>query len=157
MDHPCHDLHLRIARLLERAVSDSGKSQSEIARLAGIKRDTLHRSMSGRRLVPLVEVVRILDAAGLSGVQTLLFMLLTGEDFALTRSGTAAAEFLCELFRRAPTEILEQLGENAEELRPRWAHGTAKLLARTLAQHIADLNRRGDAIGERYANSLSGT
>jgi len=157
VDPSCHDLHLRIARLLDRAVSDSGKSQSEVARLAGIKRDTLRRSLSGGRLVPMVEVVGILEASGLTGEQTLLFMLLAGEDFALARSGTAAAQFLGELFRRAPAEIFEQLGENAEELRPRWAHGMAKLLARTLTQHISDLNRRGDAIGERYANTLSGT
>ena len=81
----------------------------------------------------------------------MLFMLLVDEDFALTHSGTSMAGFLGELFRRAPSALIEQLGENVHELRPRWANGTAKLLARTLAQHITDLSLRGDAIGERYA------
>lgn len=141
------DLPSRVARLIERAVRESGKSYSEIARAAGIKRDSLRRSLSGERPVTLNEAVMILEASEFAGEETLLLLLLVGEDFALTRSGTGAAQFLGELFKRAPLEIVEQLGEDIDELRPRWAHGTAKLLARTLTQHIADLNRRGDAIG----------
>ena len=56
---------------------------------------------------------------------------------------------------RAGVEIAEQLGEDMSELRPRWAKGTAKMLARTLSQHIADLNRRGDAIGDRLVTGSS--
>ena len=148
-----NDLPTRVARLIARAVSESGKSHSEIARIAGIKRDSLRRSLSGGRPVTLDETVTILEASDLPGEETLLLLLLVGEDFALARSGTGAAQFLSELFKRAPLEIVEQLGEDIDELRPRWAHGTAKLLAKTLIQHIADLNRRGDAIGERFADS----
>ena len=147
-----NDLPARVARLIERAVKESGKSYSEIARLAGIKRDSLRRSLSGGRPVTLDEVVMILEASDLAGEETLLLLLLVGEDFALARSGTGPALFLGELFKRAPLEIIEQLGEDIDDLRPRWARGTAKLLARTLTQHIADLNRRGDAIGgPRYS------
>ena len=148
-----NDLPARVARLIERAVKESGKSHSEIARIAGIKRDSLRRSLSGGRPVTLEEAVMILEASDLAGEETLLLLLLVGEDFALARSGTGPAQFLDELFKRAPLEIIEQLGENIDELRPRWANGTAKLLAKTLVQHIADLNRRGDAIGERFADS----
>ena len=147
------DLPLRVARLLRRAVSESGKTNSEIARLAGIKRDSLRRSLSGERPITLGEVLMILEASELGGEETLLLLLLAGEDFALAQSGTAPAQFLGELFKRAPIEIVQQLGEGIADLRPRWAHGTAKLLARTLMQHIADLNRRGDAIGERFASN----
>lgn len=150
-----NDLAVRVARLIERAVKESGKSYSEIARVAGIKRDSLRRSLSGGRPVTLDEVVLILEASDLAGEETLLLLLLVGEDFALARSGTGPALFLGELFKRAPLEIIEQLGEDIEDLRPRWAHGTAKLLARTLTQHIADLNRRGDAIGgPRYSAAV---
>ena len=149
------DLPVRVAGLLERAVEASGKSYSEIARVAGIKRDSLRRSLRGARPVTLDEVVKILEASDLAGEETLLLLLLAGEHFALARSGTGPAQFLGELFKHAPFEIVEQLGEDIDQLRPRWAHGTAKLLARTLAQHIADLNRRGDAIGgPRYSAAV---
>ena len=147
-------LPLRVARFLERAVKECGKSNSEIARLAGIKRDSLRRSLNGERPVTLDEVLMILEASEFSGEETLLLLMLAGEDFALAQSGTRPARFMSELFKRAPIEIVEQLGENIDELQPRWANGTAKLLARTLTQHIADLNRRGDAIGERFANTV---
>ena len=150
-----NDLPSRVARLIERAVKESGKSHSEIARVAGIKRDSLRRSLSGGRPVTLDEAVMILEASDFAGEETLLLLLLVGEDFALARSGTGSAQFLGELFKRAPLEIIEQLGEDIDELRPRLAHGTAKLLARTLTQHIADLNRRGDAIGgSRYSATV---
>ena len=151
-----NDLPSRVARLIERAVTESGKSYSEIARVAGIKRDSLRRSLSVGRPVTLYEAVMILEACDLAGEETLLLLLLVGEDFALARSGTGAAQFLGELFKRAPLEIVQALGENIDELRPRWANGTAKLLARTLSQHIIDLNRRGDAIGERSSSALLG-
>ncbi len=150
-----NDLPVRVTRLIERAVKESGKSYSEIARVAGIKRDSLRRSLSGERPVTLDEAVLILEASDFAGEETLLLLLLVGEEFALARSGTGPAQFLGELFKRAPLEIIEQLGEDIDELRPRWAHGTAKLLARTLTQHIADLNRRGDAIGgSRYSATV---
>lgn len=142
------DLPARVARLLERAVSESSKSNSQIARLAGIKRDSLRRSLAGERPVTLNELLVILEAAEHAGEETLLLFLLAGEDFALAQGGSRPARFLGELFKRAPVEIIEHLGEDIDELRPRWASGTAKLLARTLQQHITDLNSRGDAIGD---------
>jgi hypothetical protein len=146
------DLQARISRLLQRAVTASGKPASEIARLSGMKRDSLRRSLSGERPFTIGEALAILDAANHAGEETLLLLLLAGEDFALAQGGTGPARFLGELFRRAPVEIIEQLGDNIEELRPRWANGTAKLLARTLNQHILDINRRGDSIAERFSD-----
>ena len=148
MDQPTPDLPGRVAHLLERAVRDSGKTASEVARLAGMKRDSLRRTLSGTRAATLHEALMILEATANAGEETLLLLIMVGEDFALAKSGTQSARFLGELLRRAPVEIVEQLGENIDDLRPRWANGTAKLLARTLVQHVADLNRRGDAIGE---------
>jgi transcriptional regulator with XRE-family HTH domain len=149
--HPPSELPARVARLLQRAAKECGKSNSEIARIAGIKRDSLRRSLSGDRPVTLNEVMDILEATENAGEETLLMLLVVGEDFALEQGGTAPARFLGELLRRAPTEIIEQLGDSIDELRPRWAVGTAKLLARTLQQHVSELNRRGDSIAERFS------
>src|SRR5205814_2098498 len=114
------------------------------------------RSLIGERPLSLGDALLILEATGLAGEETLLLVMLVGEDFALARSGTGPAHFLSELFKRAPLEILTQIGENIDDLRPRWANGTAKLLARTLTQHIADINRRGDSIAERFNMPSSG-
>lgn len=144
-----HSLESRITRLLAQAVEQSGKPVAEIAQKAGLKRDTVRRSLSGNRNASLAEAVAILDAAGLPGEQAVFLMLIAGDEFALARSGSTLAEFLELLFRCAPNEICDQLGPDVNELRPRWAGGTAALLARTLAQHVGELARRGDAIGER--------
>lgn len=152
MNQASLDLPARFARLLERAVVACGKSNSEIARLSGLKRDSLRRSLSGDRPVTLSEALAILNAADHAGEETLLLLLLAGEEFALEQGGTAHARFLSELFRQAPAAIIEQLGDDLDELRPRWAGGTAKLLARTLHQHILDLNSRGDSIAERFVH-----
>lgn len=150
MDQNSADLPARIARLLERAVEASGKSHSQIARGSGLKRDCIRRTLSGERSATLAETLAILDAADHAGEETLLLLMLAGEDFALERAGTAPAQFLADLLRRAPAEIIQQLGGSLEDLQPRWAIGTAKLLAHTLMQHVAEINRRGDAIGEHY-------
>lgn len=147
--HVDHPLEIRIVRLLSQAVQQCGKPMAEIARLTGMKRDTVRRSLAGDRNATLSEAVMILDAAGLAGEQALFLMLVAGDEFVLEWAGGTLAEFLETLFRRVPSEICNQLGENVNELRPRWAGGTAALLARTLAQHVGELARRGDAIGER--------
>lgn len=152
IDRSNDDLCTRVVRLIERAVRESGKPVSEVARVAEMKRDSLRRSLAGDRMPTLSEVLRVLDACDLASEETILLLILVGEDFALSQRGSATAQFLGELFKRAPVEIIEQLGENIGELRPRWAVGTAKLLARTLMQHIVDLNRRADAIAERHLN-----
>jgi antitoxin HigA-1 len=142
------NLHYRVASLLARAVEESGQSTAQIARKAGLKWDTVRRTLDRKRAATIPEIVAILGAAGFEGDETLKLMLLVDEDFALNRSGGDAARFLGELLEKVPVEIIAQLGDDVDELRPRWANGTAKMLARTLSQHVADLNRRGDAIGQ---------
>lgn len=142
-------LHLRITRLLALAVRESGQSTAQIARRAELKWDTVRRTLDGKRAATIPEIVAILVAAGFPGEETLRLMLLLDEDFALNRAGSDVARFLGEFLQQAPAQIVAQLGDDVDELRPRWANGTAKMLARALAQHVAELNRRGDAIGER--------
>ena len=144
-----------ILRLLTNAVIASDRTTSEIARRAGMKRDSLRRTLANDRPVTLDEVVRILDASGYTGEDTLTLAILVGNEFALTQSGTSSARFLGELLRLAPAEIVAELGDGFDDLKPRWALGTAKMLARALSQHVTELNRRGDAIGERFATQAA--
>lgn len=155
MDANTNAIPMRIARLLKASVESSGRSQSEIARRAGLKRDRLRRSMSGEREATLNEALAILQACGNPSDRTLVFLLLTGEEFALANARSGLGEFLGEFLRLAPIEIAGCLQSNVEELRPRWAKGTAQLVARTLLQHVNELTRRGDAIGERLLSHAS--
>ena len=127
---------------------DDPRPTAQIARRAQLKWDTVRRTLDGKRAATIPEIVAILEAAGYQGDETLRLMLLVDDNFALTHAGSDAARFICELLQKVPAEIVEHLGDDVGELRPRWANGTAKLLAKTLSQHVADLNRRGDAIGE---------
>lgn len=156
MDANQPDLHLRVAQLLELAVRDSGLSTAQVARRAQLKWDTVRRTLDGKRAATIPEIVAILNATGHSAEESFRLMLLVDGDFAVSRVGSDAARFIGELMEAVPTEIIEQLGEDISELRPRWAKGTAKMLARTLSQHIAELNRRGDAIGDRFNGSPQG-
>jgi DNA-binding transcriptional ArsR family regulator len=150
------DLDQRLTRLLARTGRESGRSFAEIARISGLKKDTVRRTLSGERHATLLEANAILEAVDQPGELALLFMLLVDEDFTLDRSGSEISSFLGELFRLTPVELVEMLGQDVDQLRPRRAKGTAKLLARTLSQHVTDLVRRGDAIGERFAPNQSG-
>ena len=150
MDANQPDLHFRVAQLLELAVRESGLSTAQVARRAQLKWDTVRRTLDGKRAATIPEIVAILNATGHSAEDSFRLMLLVDADFAVSRAGSDAARFIGELMQAVPTEIIEQLGEDISELRPRWAKGTAKMLARTLSQHIVDLNRRGDAIGDRF-------
>lgn len=146
MEQP--DLHIRMTRLINLAVQESGYSIARVARDAGLKWDTVRRTVDGKRAATIPEIVSILNATGFPADETLRLMFVVDCDFAIYRSGSDAAGFLIEFSRKLPGEIVAQLGENVDELRPRWAQGTAQLLARTLSQHICELTRRGNTIGD---------
>ncbi|WP_140420483.1 helix-turn-helix domain-containing protein [Novosphingobium sp. B 225] len=140
-------MHAKVVGLLLRAVSASGRSLTEIARESHLKRDSLRRILAGSRSPTLADTVRVLQVCNLPAEATLLLSLLVDEEFAISQGNSNSARFFGELFKQAPTAIVNALGDDLEELRPRWAGGTAKLLARTLNQHVTDLARRGEVIG----------
>ena len=140
--------HADIARLLDAAVRQSGKSHCEIARRTGMKRDSVRRSLLGERPVGLLEALQILDAAGQPANETLLLGLMGGVDLASEWLDCDATRFLGELFRQLPQDFTAQLGTELHEIRPRWALGAARLLTRTLGAHIAELAARDQAIGD---------
>ena len=105
------------------------------------------RTLNGNREVTIGEALRILRTADLAPELTLALALTAGEDAALDLMQTELAAFIGELFARVPQAIEEQLGEQVCEIRPRWATGMAKLVARMLSDHIADVARREAALG----------
>ena len=141
-----------IPRVFERATMECGKSNSKFVRLAGMKRDSLSRSLNGEFPVSLEEVLRKWEGSKLSGKESVSMLTLADDDFALIRLCTDLARFLGELFKQAPVEIIDRLGEHIGALSSRTANGTAELLPRTLTQQDVDINRSGDAIGERLKN-----
>jgi antitoxin HigA-1 len=130
------------------AVRSCGRSRREIARAAGLNKDTMQRVLCGSREITLSEALRILAAAGAPPEPTLLLALFAGQDTALEWQDSEAIAFLGEMFRRLPAAIEGQLGEKISELRPRWGAGAAALVARLLAHHIDELARRDQAFGE---------
>lgn len=147
--------HTDIARLLEAAVRSSRQSHCEIARRAGMKRDTVRRSLMGERPVGLIEALQILRAAGQPAEETLLLALMGGAELAAEWLDCDATRFLGELFRQLPQDFSAQLNDDLHEIRPRWALGAARLLTRTLSAHIADLAARDQAIGDGRSSMFS--
>ena len=140
--------HADISRLLDAAVRTSRQSHCEIARRAGMKRDSVRRTLTGERPVGLIEALRILKAAGQPAEETLLLGLMVGGELAAEWLDCDATRFLGELFRQLPRDFAAQLSEELHEIRPRWALGAARLLTRTLGAHIAELAARDQAIGD---------
>ena len=140
--------HADIARLLDAAVRTSRQSHCEIARRAGMKRDSVRRTLTGERPVGLIEALRILKAADQPAEETLLLALMGGAELAAEWLDCDATRFLGELFRQLPQDFAAQLSEELHEIRPRWALGAARLLTRTLGAHIAELAARDQAIGD---------
>ena len=136
-----------ITRLLVEAVRCSGRSRRDIARRAGMHKDVLMRTLNGSRAVTFDEVMRILRTADVSPELTLALALTAGEDAALDLMRTELAAFIGELFRLVPKAIGDQLGEQVCEIRPRWATGMARIIAKMLSEHIADVARREAALG----------
>ena len=147
--------HTDIARLLDAAVRSSRQSHCEIARRAGMKRDSVRRTLTGERPVGLIEALKILRAANQPAEETLLLALMGGGEVAAEWLNCDATRFLGELFRQLPQDFAAQLSEELHEIRPRWALGAARLLTRTLSAHIADLAARDQAIGDGRSSMFS--
>jgi DNA-binding phage protein len=145
--HIASDGPAPITRLLAQAVTNSGRSRREVARGAGMHKDVLSRTLNGVREPTIGEALAILRAIDLAPEQTLALALTAGEDAAIELMQTELAQFVGDLFCQVPQAIADQLGERIAEIRPRWARGTAKRIARLLSDHIAELARHDAAFG----------
>jgi len=146
-------LHEGLASLLAATVSNSGKTRIEIARQTSIHKDALRRILTGERAASLAEASHILNACGVDPKLSLALFILTDADQAIQWIDTEVGDFLGAFFTGLPVALTCELGSRLQEVRPRWAKGTAQRLARLLSDHIDDLERR-DAL---YIENVNGS
>jgi hypothetical protein len=137
----------RLIGLLGSATRVSRRSQRQIAASAGINKDALARSLRGERRLGAAEVLQVLAVAGLPSRGALLLALVADEDQLDRWLGSEAAEFLDTLLASLPSALAIELGDNLPELRSKWGIAAARMIAKRIAEHIAEAARRDDALG----------
>lgn len=137
-----------VSRLLNEAASTSGRSQVRIASEAEIDRGRMRRILAGRLEATVSEALRILYGTGASPHAHLLLYLAADQDRASRWMQTDLALFFEELVRHLPEVLETQLGDHLHDVKPHWANGTAKRVARLLAEHINDLARKDALLGD---------
>jgi antitoxin HigA-1 len=140
-----HDARTR--GILDEAVRASGRSKREIARQSGLHKDALLRALTGQRPLTAQEAMNILDAAGLHGRAAYLLAIIGHKDLGLEWGASDISLFFDALLAELPKALAETLGEDIGEVKPRWGAGTARMIAKTLAEHVAELARRESAFG----------
>ena len=145
-----------VSKLLNEAALTSGRSQLRIARDAEIDRGTMRRILAGKREATLSEALRILYGAGASPHAHLLLYLAADQEKASRWLQTDLALFFEKLVCHLPDVLETHLGEHLHDVKPHWAGGTAKRIARLLAQHIEELARRDDLLGTAFESANGG-
>lgn len=144
-----HRSNHSLARTLAHAVASADKPRHQVAREAGLHRETLLRVTRGERPIGIDEAARILEVCGAFPRASLILALAGQEDLACEWMRSEVGEFLEEFFCALPGALDRTLGRRIADLRPRWANGTSQLVARMLAKHIDDFVGRdiGAALG----------
>ena len=145
-----------LARLLTRAVEASGRTRCDIARAAQIHKDALRRVLTGKRPATLGEASRILQASGVRPQQALTMFLLTNADRSAEWQGTEIGRFLEDFLTALPVALACELGSRLQDVRPRWAKGTAHRMARLLSDHIDELERKDTLLGDVFSDEARG-
>jgi DNA-binding phage protein len=140
-----------LARLLIAAVKASGRTRCDIARDAQIHKDALRRVLNGKRSATLGEAARILQASGVRPQQALTMFMLTNADQSAEWQGTEIDQFLEDFLTALPIALACELGSRLQDVRPRWAKGTAHRVARLLSEHIEELERKDVLLGDVFA------
>src|SRR3546814_2467467 len=81
----------------------------------------------------------------------MLLFLGAGGDQATRWLQTDIARFFEELICELPAALERVLGNQVHDVKPRWAKGTAHRVARLLADHIDELERK-DARSEEHTS-----
>ena len=139
-----------VSKLLNQAASTSGRSQVRIASEAQIDRGTMRRILAGKREATVSEALRILYGSGASPHAHLLLYLVADQDRASLWMQTDLALFFEQLVRHLPDALEAQLGDHLHDVKPRWAKGTAKRVARLLAEHIDYLAQKDALLGDGF-------
>lgn len=139
-------IHPRLVSLVETALSVSGCSQRQLAVAAGVNKDTLARAMKGERPFAVGEVLALVGAARLPPLGALLLALVADrEDFDRWLS-SGAISFLDTLLVSMPGALAVELGDNLPDLKSKWGIGSARLVAKRLAEHVAEAEHRDAAL-----------
>jgi antitoxin HigA-1 len=129
----------RLARLLALAVDRSRRSRREIAREADMNKATFLKALRGERPISLDEANRILAASDAPTRLPIVLALLDENDLAERWLDDDAGTFLEGLIVSLPYSLDEAIGGRSDELNPRWAIGTSRLVAKVLAKHIEEI------------------
>ena len=150
-----HNVRGDLAGLLLAAADNSGRTRTDIGKVAGIHKDALRRILDGTRSASLAEALRIMRASGASPHAHLILFLVAGGERSSDWLHTDIALFFEELFCELPSALERILGNQIQDVKPRWAKGTAQRLARLLSDHIEELERKAVLLGDIYAGSES--
>jgi hypothetical protein len=115
----------------------------------------LRRVLAGERSASLGESLRILAASGASPQAQLLLFLVSSADHAIDWLQSDLARFFEEFTGELPSALERVLGNQINEVKPRWAKGTAHRVARLLSDHIDELERRDVLSGEALMQGAS--
>ena len=88
------------------------------------------------------EALRLFAAAGVPARGTLFLALAGKEELAANWMNHEMGEFWDELVSSMPGTLNDALQDKFNEVRPRWAVGTSKLVARLVSEHIDDIASR---------------
>ncbi len=136
------DTNASLARVITHAVETADKPKHQIAREAGVHRETLLKVMRGERAISIDRAVRLLEVCGVSPHAVIVLTLAGEEALACEWMHREMGAFLEEFIASLPGQLDRTLGHRVLDLRSRWAMGTSQLVAKLLAKHIDDLANR---------------
>lgn len=139
-----------LAQLLTAAVEASGRARCDVAADARLHKDALRRVLQGDRSATLGEALRILEASQTAPRAHLLLFLVCGEGQAIDWLQSDLAEFFEEFATEFPLALQRSLGDQVDDVKPRWAKGAANRVARLLSDHINELERKDEFLGKFF-------
>lgn len=140
-----------LARLLTAAVEASGRAKCDVAADVGLHKDALRRVLQGDRAATMGEALRILEASRAAPRAHLLLFLVCGENQAIDWLQSELAQFFEEFSTEFPLALQRSLGDQVGDVKPRWAKGAANRVARLLSDHITELERKDQFLGNFFA------
>ena len=131
-----------LAEILRHAVEHAGKPRRDVAREVGLHKDSFLRVLRGTREPTIAEACRILEASGVPSRAFMLLALSGDVQLAIKWMHGEPGQFLDAFLGSLPDSLDKGLQDKIDDVRSKWAVGTARLVARLLVNHIDDLSNR---------------
>ena len=148
MDDPAsQNFDQTLVGILTDAIAHSNLSKREVARKSGVHKDALLSILHSKRPASVQEALSIFDATGMEPRTAIVLALIGEDELNLLWAATEMHPFLAGLISALPRALFEELGEDIIEVKRRWGAGTARMIAKALAGHIAELTRRETVFG----------